>query len=46
MYVNAGTNPLANAERIDVAVSDIPVEESVRILSTDNGEKGTKQGAN
>lgn len=33
------TNPLADAQGIDVAVSDVPVEEPVRVVSSDDGEE-------
>ena len=36
-------NLLGEAEGVNSAVSDIPVEEAVRILSSDNGKEGNEE---
>lgn len=39
------TNTLANAEGINVAVSDIPIEEAVGIVGANNGRESDDRNA-
>lgn len=41
--IEAKPNLLGDAEGVNGAVSDIPVEESVRILGSNNGDEGNAE---